>query len=530
MARWADFLQRLRGDGGDAERARWLAILGLNRQLAAAEGQKQVLTVLVDEAVRLFGAERGFLVTRGEGARRWTVEVARSVDREAVANPERKLSTTILERAFGGEGVFSEDAQDGELGAAQSVADLRLRSVLAAPLRVGDAVLGCLYLDHRFQAGAFTERDVPWLLAFADQGAIVLHLHRLLALNRSQAEALAAQNRELHATVETQAAVLAAPEERLSRADLEHPFPTMVGEAPAFLRALRVLDRVARGDLPVLLTGESGTGKGLAARALHLASARARGDFVAVNVAAISRSLFESELFGHQKGAFTGADRDRVGLLRQAAGGTLFLDEITEMDIDVQARLLRALEERSVRPVGGDREFPLDVRVLAATNRDPLRAIAEGRLREDLYFRLAVVVVRLPPLRERREDIPRLVDHFLARASAAGAAAPRRASPALLDALRRRNWPGNLRQFENELQRLVALAGDGELDPSQLSAEEALPRDDGGPLPALDLASVERWAIARALDAARGNKAEAARLLGISRGTLYGKLGDRPSG
>ncbi|MBM4060132.1 MAG: GAF domain-containing protein [Planctomycetes bacterium] len=527
MARWSDFLQRLRGDANDTDRQRWLAILGLNRQLAAAQSQRQVLTVLVDEAVRLFGAERGFLVTAGGGPG-YGVAVARSLDREAVANPERKLSTTILKRALdAGEALFSEDAQEGELGASQSVADLRLRSVLCVPLRAGERVLGALYLDHRFQAGAFAERDLPWLCAFADQGAIVLHLHGLLAENRAQAEALAEQNRSLQATVQAQAEALAAPDERLTRSALRHRFPGLLGESPALLRALCVLDRIADTDLPVLLTGESGTGKEVAARALHAEGPRRRGEFVAVNVAAIAADLLESELFGHAKGAFTGADRDRPGLLRQAAGGTLFLDELTEMSPDVQAKLLRALEQRTVRPVGGDREHPIDVRLVAATNRDVAQALAAGRLREDLYFRLAVVAVHLPPLRERPDDLVPLAEHFLQQAAAAQGRAAPPLGPDLAAALRARSWPGNLRQLRNEMQRLWALAGGGELRVGLLSPEE--PRTGGSAPPAtFDLAALERWAVERALQAAKGNKAEAARLLGIGRRTLYDKLGARP--
>ena len=209
MARWTDFLQRLRGDTRDGERQRWLAILALNRQLATANSRAAVLTVLVDQAVRLFGAERGFLIARIEEQPGFRVEVARSLDREPVAHPERKLSLTIVQRVLEqGEGLYSEDAQTDSLTASQSVADLRLRSVLCMPLRVGDAVLGLLYLDHRFQAAAFGEEDLPWLMAFADQGAIVLHLHGLLAANRDQAAQLSEQNEGLRATVAAQARVL----------------------------------------------------------------------------------------------------------------------------------------------------------------------------------------------------------------------------------------------------------------------------------------------------------------------------------
>jgi DNA-binding NtrC family response regulator len=530
MARWTDFLQRLRGDVRDGERQRWLAILGLNRQLAAASSRSAVLTVLVDEAVRLFGAERGFLLARTAAPPGFEVEVARSFEREAVASPERKVSTTVVQKVLQhGTGLYSEDAQADDLAAAASVAELRLRSVLCMPLRVGDDAIGVLYLDHRFQAGVFGEADLPWLLAFADQGAIVLHLHGLLAANGAQQAQLADQNRALQGTVEAQAEALAAPP-ALARAQLRHAFPGLLGESQALLRALHVLDRVVDTDLPVLLTGESGTGKELAARALHAGGARVRGAFVGVNTAAFAESLLESELFGHVKGAFTGADRERAGLLRHAGGGTLFLDEITEMSLELQARFLRALEEKKVRPVGGDREYTLDVRVVAATNRDPARAVAEGRLREDLYFRLAVVTVQLPPLRDRPEDVVPLAEHFLAQCAREQGSPPPAVDAALAAALRARAWPGNVRQLRNEMQRLWALARGGTLRCELLSPAEPLPgAAAGAPPPAsLELAAVEQWAIQRALAAAGGNKAEAARLLGIGRRTLYDKLATPP--
>lgn len=530
MSRWADFLNRLRGEAHEGDRQRSLAILGLNHKLAAAVDQRAVLTVLVDEAVRLFGAERGFLLTVRGSERVPQVAVARNLDREAVANPERKLSSTLVSRVLGGASVFSEDAQEGELGAAQSVADLRLRSVLAVPLQVGERVLGCLYLDHRFHCKAFAERDLTWLQAFADQGAIVLHLQGLLAENREQAAALAEHNRSLQQAVAAQAAALAAAP--ADRSTLRHAFPELLGHSPALMRVLLVLDRIVETELPVLLTGESGTGKEVVARALHASGPRRRGPFVATNVAALAPDLAESELFGHVRGAYTGAERDRAGLLREAAGGTLFLDEVTEMAPDLQVKLLRVLEQRTVRPVGGDREQPIDVRLIAATNRDVAAAVASGAFREDLYFRLAVVTVALPPLRERLDDLPLLAQHFVAEFVQGSSRAAPALSPALLAALRARRWPGNVRQLRNEMQRLCALAADGELRPEALSPE-ALPLAGGADprgLPStLELAALERWAIDQALAATKGNKAEAARLLGIGRRTLYAKLG-RPDG
>lgn len=544
MARWTDFLQRLRGDARDAERQRWLAILGLNRRLATADSRAAVLTVLVDEAVRLFGAERGFLISRkpehsaaepskaagqptGNVPAGICIDVARSLDREPVAHPERKLSLTIVQRVLEqGEGLYSEDAQTDSMTASQSVADLRLRSVLCMPLRVGEQVLGLLYLDHRFQAGAFGEQDLPWLMAFADQAAIVLHLHGLVAANQQQAEQLAEQNASLRATVAAQARVLSDTEPVPGRDQLRNAMAAMVGDSPALLRVLHVLDRVADTDLPVLLTGESGTGKEVAARALHQASARVRGAFVGVNAAAIQGELLASELFGHTKGAFTGADRERPGLLRQASGGTLFLDEVTEMDLELQAKLLRALEERKVRPVGSDREFGFDVRILAASNRDPQEAIRAGRLREDLYFRLAVVTVHLPPLRERADDFVLLTERFVQQFARESDLPAPELPPEFVAALRARSWPGNVRQLRNELQRVWALADGGPFQAQWLSPPGATEGAQASGVPT-SLAELELWAIDRALEQAAGNKAEAARLLGIGRRTLYDKLASR---
>src|SRR5262245_21544411 len=526
MARFAEFLARLRGGGDDADRSRLSAILSLNRELAKATDRKQLLTLLVDEAVRLFAAERGFLCVPQPGQPGFRVEIARNLDRESVANPERKLSRAIVARAMAGEGVYSKDAQEGDLGSSQSIADLKLRSVLAMPLRVGDAVLGCLYLDHRFHAQVFAERDLSWLMAFADQAAIVLHLYSLLAVNAAQQAQLEEQNRRLAATVAAQVEEITALRPCAARSDLQRAFPALVGDAPAWLAALQRLDRGADADFPVLLHGESGTGKELAARALHDAGPRRRGPFVAVNTAAIAETLLESELFGHEKGAFTGADKARLGLFRQAQGGTLFLDEIAEMGLELQARLLRTLEERQVRPVGSDQSHPIDVRIVAATNRDPRAAIQQGRLREDLYFRLAVVSVRLPPLRERAADVPVLARHFLAEIAAAAGTPCQELPPELAQALQRRPWPGNLRELRNQMQRLCALAGGGPL-PTALPAEAALPATGAEPPAGYALAAIEQWAIARALQAAAGNRSEAARLLGIARRTLYARLKER---
>ena len=520
---FADLLARLRQGTRAEERARLTAILALNRALAKAEDQTSLLTTLLDEAIALFGAERGFVIVDEGDGQKLRVEVGRSLDRESVRQAASKISRTIAaqcmrERA----GVFCADAREGDFGAVQSVADLKLRSVLAAPLLVGETCLGCIYLDHRFQSGAFGPDDAPWLAAFADQAAIAVRLHRLLAANRSAAAALRQEKEHLESQVVSQVQELASLKDRHSRDKLAHSYAEILGEAPALLAALHLLDRVVDSTFPVLLHGESGTGKELFARALHRYGPRSAGAWVAVNVAAIAESLLESELFGHVRGAFTGADRDRKGLLREADGGVLFLDEISELGLDLQAKLLRFLEEGLVRPVGGDLPHRVDLRIVAACNRSLQQEVEAGRFRQDLYYRLAVVTIEVPPLRARGEDIPLLVAHFLQEAASAAGRAPRAVSAACLEALRRRQWPGNVRQLRNELLRLDALVVGDVIEPELLSPPSPVP----AAADTLDLATLERRTIAEALRRSGGNKAEAARLLGISRRSLYDRLGE----
>jgi DNA-binding NtrC family response regulator len=269
----------------------------------------------------------------------------------------------------------------------------------------------------------------------------------------------------------------------------------------------------------VLITGEHGTGKEVIARALHAASARSDRAFVAVNAGGLSDGVLDSELFGHVKGAFTDARTDRTGCFELADSGTLFLDEIANMPHGQQARLLRVLQTGEFHPVGSSRARQVDVRVLAATNADVAREAAEGRLREDLVYRLNTVELRLPPLRERRDDIPDLASRFLARAHAGPA---RRLSTAAMEALLAHPWPGNVRELEHVIQRAGLLATGDEITPSDLMLR---PRGDAAPrLEDMTLEQVERYLIERTLAAQGGNVTEAARALGLSRSALYRRL------
>ena len=303
---------------------------------------------------------------------------------------------------------------------------------------------------------------------------------------------------------------------RLAERGLERP---IVGDAPALRRVLDMAARIADRELPVLVLGETGTGKELLAGLLHAGSRRARGPLVRFNCAAIPEQLADSELFGHARGAFTGASAARRGYFAQAESGTLVLDEIAELPLTIQAKLLRALQSGEIQPLGA-RVEKVDVRVVACTHRDLRAEVAAGRFREDLYYRLAVLELRVPPLRERREDIPVLADSFARRYAARFGLESVQLAPELVAALVARPWPGNVRELENCVARLVAQSGDGRIGGDAL-AESATPGP--GNLRA-QVEAFERGLIEQALRAAGGNHSEAARRLATSRVTLLDKL------
>ena len=306
----------------------------------------------------------------------------------------------------------------------------------------------------------------------------------------------------------------------------------VLGQSPAMRELFRVARKAQNSDATVLLRGETGTGKERMARALHLGSKRRPHAFVAINCAAFAEGLLESELFGHRRGAFTGADRDKRGLFDLADGGTLFLDEIGETSPGLQVKLLRALQEREIRPVGGTAERRVDVRIIAATNRDLRHAVSGGKFREDLYYRLAVIELELPPLRDRREDILPLATHFLEVHSGAGPGETPTLGEDARAVLLSHHWPGNVRELENEVQRAVALCGSG----GAIGREALSLRVTGALDPVVaearweveslreTLHRVEAWVISQALSRNDGHRSRTAQALGITREGLYKKM------
>jgi DNA-binding NtrC family response regulator len=302
------------------------------------------------------------------------------------------------------------------------------------------------------------------------------------------------------------------------------------GAAPVFQstvmkNVVRTIERVAPSDVSILITGESGTGKEVIADLIHSLSPRSKGPNIKVNCAALPRELIESELFGSTKGAFTGAQADREGLFRQAEGGTLMLDELSEMPIDTQSKLLRVLQEKEVRPVGGKTSYKIDCRVIAATNRVPQDAIKDGKLREDLFYRISAISVFLPPLRERREDIVPLATAFLKRFAAQANRVIAGFSPSAAELIRRHDWPGNVRQLQNEVQRAVLMAEGKVIEETDLAIQVAeTPQEQAAVSNLTLMEAMERNTIVQMLKDTRGNKLETAKRLGIGRQTLYNKI------
>ena len=321
-------------------------------------------------------------------------------------------------------------------------------------------------------------------------------------------------------------------ENRLLRESLGNHFDrqNIIGRSPAMVKLLETVAQVAPSEATVLITGESGTGKEMIAGAIHFNSPRKQGPFVKINCAAITETLLESELFGHEKGAFTGAHKRKEGRFRQAHGGSIFLDEISEMSLAMQVKLLRVLQEREITRVGGEEVIEVDVRLIAATNKDLLQEIEAGRFREDLFYRLNVVTLHMPPLKERREDVPLLAKHFLEMFSEKNRKTIKGFTPQAMDHLLRYEWPGNVRELMNAVERAVVLSGSEYLDEKEMPIvlkdrieeaeehpKEAIPGD-------LPLEEVEKASILKTLEMAGGNKSETARRLGITRRTLHKKL------
>lgn len=481
---------------------------GLLEQLEAVShvSGREALDVALAALMQQVGAQRGFIAVRDEGGGLRFV-AARAFASLRLATPEAELSSSILRAAFEDAGmlVVEDAAIDNRFAEAQSVQTLRLKAVLVAPLVRDGKPFGVLYLDNPSEAAAFDEARRSSAQALAELIAPVvareIELDRLRRTNAAQVETL--------------------------RATFD--FENILGESAPMLALMKTITKVAPTRATVLIRGETGTGKELVARAVHEQSRRADGPFVAINCAALPADLVEAELFGHERGAFTGADRARIGRFESADGGTLFLDEVAELPLEAQAKLLRVLEEGQFDRVGSASPTTVNVRLVAATHADLRERVAAGSFREDLLFRIRVLELEVPALRDRDTDVLLIAERLLTRFASEYGSAARTFDPAARLALQTYLWPGNVRELRNVVERAAILAGGASVDTSLLPPEIAGAATDSD-APGLDIKNAvrefKRRFVLQARAAAGGDHKTTAALLGVNPKYLYQMLKD----
>jgi Nif-specific regulatory protein len=459
---------------------------------------RSILIRILDSAARLCGGEASGLLLLNRESRELGFEIALGPKSEAV----RKYTLPVGEGIAGwtalhNEALILNNAENDPRGSGAMAREIGfpVKTALAVPLRMGDECIGVMELLNRDKEKTFSPEDLEWLGIFANQAALVLRNDRGFEKDRKEIQ---------------------VPPDQAERG-----FHTLIARSPAILEKLEVIDRIARTDSSVLILGESGVGKELFAERIHQRSPRSQGAFVRVNCAALPEGLLESELFGHVKGAFTSAVQTRRGRFEMADGGTIFLDEIGDLPLNLQAKLLRVIQQKSFEKVGSDVSVTVDVRILAATNKDIEVLVKRGEFRGDLYYRLNVLPLFIPPLRQRPEDIPELAAFFLSKFTAAVPGKYQGFSQEAMDAMLAYSWPGNVRELENCVERACVI-GRGpwisDEDLFQKSAARPAPRESAGTRSLKNALNVfKAQFIRKVLEEHRWNQTEAARALDIQR-------------
>ena len=401
-----------------------------------------LLHTIMDKVIEVTRATKGFLILVGPDGE-LDFRIARNMKREEIEKPSNRISRNLIKKVVeSGQVVLTGQAsQDPRFQDMESVHNLLLKSILCVPLKNERAVFGVIYLENHLTAGVFDEKNQEMVTKVAEQASLALAMTRTLESLKGERDRLELENQGLREIFQH-----------------EHEFGRFIGRSPAMLRVGSQMTKIAESRHTVLVRGESGTGKEMVARTLHATGPLASKPFVAVNCAAVPATLFESELFGHVKGSFTGAEKNRVGKVQAAEGGTLFLDEVGDLPVEVQPKLLRLLEERTYERVGENETRRADIRVIAATNKDLAADVDAGRFREDLYYRLNQLPITLPPLRERPDDIQELAQNFL-RLEGRGVCG---FTSHALAFMRGYSWPGNVRSLKNVVVRAAVYTTDGE--------------------------------------------------------------------
>ncbi len=485
---------------------RWRLLYDVSRELTTERDVKVLLDRTLGNLLAVYSAERVLVAIKNDTPKGFVVDAVRYHNVEV--DDAEELSRGIIRRVIEtNEPVLSVDAQADEiLNRYQSVMDYNIRSVLSVPVfHLNEGVMGALYVDHRGIGNAFSEADQTFLQAFANLVGVAL------------------VNARMYEQLEEKAQYFQQEVER------RYQLGDLFGQSDAMQAIYYLIDRAAKSDIPVLMQGETGTGKELAARTIHYYSTRKDQRFLSQNCATLSPELLQSELFGHKKGAFTGANENHIGIFEAANGGTVFLDEIADAPPQLQRSLLRVLQEGEIRRVGETVDRAVDVRIIAATNRDLKEEVENGSFREDLYYRLHVIQIDMPPLREYLEDVPLLAEHLLIRAKEDANKSVGGLTVGAIKALTSYKWPGNVRELENEIRRAVALAEEeGDITPDLFSeavghAVSDVSVEYQGRLQD-SMQEYERLLIRDALEKCEGNITRTAEELGVSRVSLYRKI------
>jgi transcriptional regulator with GAF, ATPase, and Fis domain len=454
---------------------------------------QELIDLMLDKLIELTGADKGFLFLVDNNLP--ALHCARNIDREALPIESSGFSDSIVRQVVSTRQplLISDALHDSEFRLSRSVLDLKLCSVMCVPILARSDLEGVIYLGNDNIVNLFEKNSLEIVSVFASQAGLLLK--NALSIN------------ELH-----------HHKEELELQLEEIRFGEIIGTSPAMRQVFKRIEKVATTDIGVLIRGETGSGKELIARELHNRSNRVKEPFIALNCGAIPEALLESELFGHEKGAFTGAHASAMGKFQAAAGGTLFLDEIGDMPFSLQAKVLRALETKQVTPVGGTRPISVDIRIVAATHKNLEEAVSKNEFRQDLYFRLNVVTIQLPPLRERGEDIVLIANYLLQRFLKQYESSLKGISSSARTALRSYSWPGNVRELENKLRKAVVLCDGEYIGPDDLDISE----DDIKVLPLADAKEqFQRDYVQRVLTMNKGNRTRAAHDLGVDPRTIF---------
>lgn len=476
-----------------------LALSAIGESINTLYDIDELLPKILDIALKTVNAQRGFvLVSESDNPAELSVRVARNIESDSMT-AMAAFSRSVVEAAMAsGETVISYNpADDARFSASASIVDQKIVAAACLPLRIKTQRLGAIYMDSTETRGKFRPEIEPFLNAFAHQAAIAIENARMY-------DRLRTENRRLRQVI----------------ADSSE-FKGIIGQSQPMRHVLDIVRSVMDTPATVLILGESGTGKELIARALHYNSRMKDKPFIALFCGALPESLLESELFGHKHGAFTGATHDKKGLFEEADGGTFFLDEIGDISPKIQSLLLRVLQEREVRRIGENKVRKINVRVIAATNKDLSAEVKAGRFREDLYYRLNVITITLPALRHRGNDVILLAQHYLDRAAGRANRQIAGFSQEAIDCLLAYQWPGNVRELDNTIERAVLLAKGEYLSPADLRLENPGP---AGMSEAQTLRDYERRFVTKVLQDHQGNVTEAAKTLGVSRRWLHYRL------